>query len=105
MGVISVKVEVNKQKQQLDLLVVPGNGPSLGRDWLSNLMAHIHNMNNSNSLQVVLAHHLTVFEESLRLVQGTTAKIHVAPTAQLKFSKPDQYPMFSITRLTRSLTT
>ena len=93
LGVISVQVEVNKLKQQLDLLVVPGIGPSLlGRDWISNLMAHIHNMNNSNSLQVVLARHPTVFEESLRLVQGTTAKIHVDPTAQLKFFKARPVP-------------
>ena len=35
-GVISVSVEVNKQKQQLTLLIVLGDGPSLfGRDWLA----------------------------------------------------------------------
>ena len=35
-GVISVSVEVNKQKQQLTLLIVPGDGPSLfGHDWLA----------------------------------------------------------------------
>ena len=50
----------------------------LGRDWLSCLRldwAHIRYMNNSDTLQVVLAHHPTVFE------QGTTAKIHIDPTA------------------------
>ena len=91
LGVISVQVEVNNQKEQLDLLVVPGNGPSLlGRDWLSCLRldwAHIRYMNNSDTLQVVLAHYPTVFEESLGLVQGTTAKIHVDPAAQSKFFK------------------
>ena len=44
-------------------------------------------MNNSGSLQVVLAHDPTVFEESLGLAQGTTAKIHVDPTAQPKIFK------------------
>ena len=96
MGVISVQVEVNNQKEQLDLLVVPGNGPSLlGRDWLSCLRldwAHIHYMNNSDTLQVVLARHPTVFEESLGLVQGTTAKIHVDPAAQPKFFKARPVP-------------
>ena len=76
-------MEANKQKQQLELLVVPGNGPSLlGRDWLSNLRldwAQIHNMKQSDSLQAVLDHHPTVFEAFLGLVQGTTAKIHVDP--------------------------
>ena len=96
LGVISVQVEVNNQKEQLDLLVVPGNGPSLlGRDWLSCLRldwVHIHYMNNSDTLQVVLARHPTVFEESLGLVQGTTAKIHVDPAAQPKFFKARPVP-------------
>ena len=99
LGVISVQVEVNNQKQQLDLLIVPGNGASLlGRDWLSNLRldwAHIHSMNSSDSLQVVLARHPTIFEESLGLVQGITAKIHVDPTAQPKFftARPVPYAL------------
>ena len=96
LGVISAQVKVNNQKEQLDLLVVPGNGPSLlGRDWLSCLRlywAHIRYMNNSDTLQVVLARHPTVFEESLGLVQGTTAKIHVDPAAQPKFFKARPVP-------------
>ena len=91
LGVISVQVDVNNQKQWLDLLVVPGNGPSLlGRDWLSCLRDHIRYMNNPDTLQVVLAHHPTVFEESLGLIQGTTANLRVDPAAQHKFSKLDQ---------------
>ena len=109
LGVISVQVEVNNQKEQLDLLVVPGNGPSLlGRDWLSCLRldwAHIRYMNNSDTLQVVLAHHPTVFEESLGLVQGTTAKIHVDPAAQPKFFKARPVPYALVIRWTRKLTT
>ena len=35
-GVIPVFVEANKQKQQLNLLIAPGDGPSLfGCDWLA----------------------------------------------------------------------
>ena len=77
-------------------MIVPGNGPSLlGCDQLSNLRldwVHIYSMNSSDSLQVVLARHPTVFEESLGLVQGTTAKIHVDPTAQPKFFKARPVP-------------
>ena len=49
-------------------------------------------MNNSDTLQVVLAHHPTIFEESLGLEQGTTAKIHVDPAAQPKFFKVRPVP-------------
>ena len=49
-------------------------------------------MSNSDSLHVVLARHPTIFEESLGLVQGTTAKIHVDPTAQPKFFKARPVP-------------
>ena len=109
LGVISVQVEVNNQKQQLDLLIVPGNGPSLlGCDWLSNLRldwAHIYSMNSSDSLQVVLARHPTVFEESLGLVKGTTAKIHVDPTAQPKFFKARPVPYALRDKVDKELTT
>jgi len=38
LGQIEAKVEYNKQKAQLPLIVVEGNGPSLfGRDWLSQI--------------------------------------------------------------------
>ena len=98
LGIISVQVEVNNQKQQLELLVVLGNGPSLlGRDWLSQLRldwAQIHHMNHSDSLQsqTVLDRHPTVFEQSLGLVHGTTAKIYVDPEAQPKFFKARPVP-------------
>ena len=109
LGVISVQVEANKQKQQLELLVVPGSGPSLlGRDWLSNLRldwAQIHNMKQSDSLQAVLDHHPTVFEASLGLVQGITAKYMLILRLNPSFSKSGQYHMPSETKWIRSLTT
>ena len=96
LGVISVQVEVNNQKQQLELLVVPGNGPCLlGRDWLSHLRldwAEIHHISHADSLQVVLDRHTTVFKESLGRVEGVTAKIHVDSTAQPKFFKARPVP-------------
>ena len=49
-------------------------------------------MNHSDSLQAVLDRHPTVFEESLGLVQGTTAKIHVDAAGQPKFFKARPVP-------------
>ena len=49
-------------------------------------------MNYSDSLQTVLDHHPTVFEQSLGLVHGTTAKIYVDPEAQPKFFKASPVP-------------
>ena len=96
LGVISVQVEVNNQKQQLELLVVPGNGPCLlGRDWISHLRldwAEIHHINHADSLQAVLDHHTTIFKESLGWVEGVTAKIHVDSTTQPKFFKARPVP-------------
>ena len=96
LGVISVQVGVNNQKQQLELLVVPGNGPCLlGHDWLSHLRldwAQIHHISNANSLQTVLDRHPAVFGKSLGCVEGATAKIHVDSTAQPKFFKARPVP-------------
>ena len=88
LGATSVQLEATEQ-QQLELLIVPGDGPSLlGRDWLRCLKldwTQIHHLNCSDTLQAVLDRHSNVFESSLGLVQGTTAKINVDPTATPKF--------------------
>ena len=109
LGVISVQVKVNSQQQQLESLVVPGNGLFLlGCDLLSSLRldwAEIHHMNHLDSLQAVLDQHLTVFEQSLGLVHGATAKIHVDNGVQPKFSKPGQYLTIFVKRWIRNLTT
>ena len=90
-------MEATGQKQQLELLIVPGDGPSLlDRDWLRCLKLdwtqQIHHLNHSDTLQAVLDHHSNVFESSLGLVQGTTAKIHVDPIATPKFFKARPVP-------------
>ena len=84
-------MKVNYEQQQLELLVVPGNGLCLhGHDWLSLLRqdwAQIHHISHMDSLQAVLDQHLTVFEQSLGLVDSATAKIHVDYGVQHKFFK------------------
>lgn len=96
LGAISVQVEATEQKQQLELLIVPGDGPSLlGRDWLRCLKldwTQIHHLNCSDTLQAVLDRHSNVFDSSLGLVQGTTAKINVDTTATPKFFKARPVP-------------
>ena len=47
---------------------------------------------NLDTLQGVLDHHSNVFKSSLGLVQGTTAKIHLDPTATPKFFKARPVP-------------
>ena len=96
LGAISVQVEATEQKQQLELLIVPSDGPSLlGRDWLRCLKLDwtgIHHLNCSDTLQAVLDSHSNVFDSSLGLVQGITAKINVDPTATPKFFKARPVP-------------
>ena len=89
-------MEATEQKQQLELLIVPGDGASLlGRDWLRCLKldwTQIHHLNCSDTLQAVLDRHSNVFESSLGLVQGTTAKIHVDPITTPKLFKARPVP-------------
>ena len=49
-------------------------------------------MNHLDSLQAVLDRHPTIFEQSLGLVHGATAKIHVDDGVQLKFFKARPVP-------------
>ena len=87
--------------------MVPGNGPCLlGRDWLSSLRldwAQIHHMNHLDSLQAVLDRHPTVFEQSLGLVHGTTAKIHVDDGVQPKFFKARPVPYALLEKVDKEL--
>ena len=47
---------------------------------------------NSTWLQKVLDKHKTAFQDGLRLVKNTTAKIHVDETAQPRFCRPRIVP-------------
>ena len=72
-----------EQEEQLPLVVVAGEGPSLlGRDWLSKLKLDwktIFSTQVQDTLKDVLARHKAVFGSELRCVQGITAKLDVDP--------------------------
>lgn len=93
LGTIKVKVEYEKQRETLGLLVVAGPGPSLmGRDWLTKIRLNWAGMLNKistpqHTLQEVLQKHTSVFQEELGLISGTTAKIYIEEEAEPKFFK------------------
>ena len=79
LGVANITVYFQEQCQQLQLLVVGGNGPSLlSRDWLSKIrlnwteLHHVHQCN--LTLKALLDNHKPVFCTGLGMVRGTTAK-------------------------------
>ena len=93
LGVANVTVSFQEQFQQLQLLVVGGNGPSLlGRDRLSKIRLNwteLHHVHQSNlTLKALLDNHKPVFSTGLGMVRGTTAKLHVDPQIRPKFYRP-----------------
>ena len=70
-GSAAVCVEYLDQKEQLELLVVAGTGPSLlGRDWLLKLRLNWSSINKlqgepTSEVQVILDRHTEVFKDEL----------------------------------------
>ena len=95
-GTLLVSVEHNDQKEELDLLVVSGAGPSLvGCDWMSKIKLDWQQLNRlqaSPDLKTVLSRHATLFNDELGLVDGVTTTIHIDPKAQPRFCKPRSVP-------------
>ena len=95
LGSITVRVQYKGQKEQLDL---PGSGPSLmGRDWLLKIRldwGKLYKLQTvlNGELQKVLDRHVDTFEDKLGLVEAAPAKIHVDPSAPLRFCKPRTVP-------------
>ena len=91
-GQLTVKVRYQGQEEELPLVVVAGDGPSLlGRDWLAKLKLewkHIFNMHAQETLQDVLEPHDAVFKPELGKIKGVEAKLHINPEAQPRFYKP-----------------
>ena len=72
-GKLMVKVQYQGQEEELFLVVIVGDGPSLlGRDWLAKLK-HIFNVQAQESLQDALQQHGTVFKPDM----GVEAKFHI----------------------------
>ena len=96
-GSAAVCVEYLDQKEQLELLVVAGTGPSLlGRDWLLKLRLNWSSINKlqgepTSEVQVILDRHTEVFKDELGLLT-MSAKIQVDPQAQPRFCKPRPVP-------------
>ena len=97
-GSAAVCVEYLDQKEQLELLVVAGMGPSLlGRDWLLKLRLDWSSINKlqgepTSEVQVILDRHTEVFKDELGLLKTMSAKIQVDPQAQPRFCKPRPVP-------------
>ena len=97
LGIANVNVSFQEQNQELQLLVVAGDGPSLlGRDWLSKIRLNwaelYHTQQSALTLQDILGKHQTVFSSELGMVRETTAKLHVDPQARPKFYRPRSVP-------------
>ena len=93
-----VTVGYQDQEEQLSLLVVEGNGPSLlGRDWLRRIRLSWKELLHLQSsppvtLADVLNQHADVFRDELGTVKGSTARIHVDPEVQPWFCRPRPVP-------------
>ena len=87
LGTATVTVGYQDQEEQLSLLVVEGNDPSLlGRDWNWKELHHLQ-----SSPPVTLADVLNQHAE-LGTVKGSTARIHVDPEVQPRFCRPRPVP-------------
>ena len=90
LGTINVDVTFKEQLQNLRLVIVAGEGPSLmGRELYFN---QANNNNDSFSLQVLLNKYGSVFRDGLGTVQGMKAKIHVKEQAQPQFYQARTVP-------------
>ena len=83
----------NGQHEQLNLLVVEGESPSLlGRDWLNHIKLDWSKLNHvqatsKSGCQEILDKHQLLFKNELGTVKGTTAKFHVDPKVKPRFFK------------------
>ena len=99
--------------EDLHLLVVEGNGPSLmGRDWLKRVKldrSQLHAIRedvpqHSPALTALLHKHKQLFNDELGTIQGTKAKLHIDPNAQPKFYRPRNVPYAIRGRVDQALT-
>jgi len=99
-GSILVLVQYQDQEAKLPLTVVAGSGTSLmGRDWLEKLRLDWQSLCVFNvrptagaSLADVLESHEDVFNDTLGLIKGTAAKLHVDPSIPPQFCPARSVP-------------
>ena len=97
-----------QQEENLNLLVVKGNGPSmLGLDWLAEFKLDwksIRKLHHQDStLEEVLEAHSDLFSPELGTITGTTAKLHVDPAAKPRFCRPQSVPHALCSRVAEAL--
>ncbi len=94
-GVIKVKVKLNKQKVKLPLYVVEGSAPPLfGREWLKKIRLNWREIKsvNKDALQTVLSKHKNVFRKGLGLLKGIEATVSLKPQSQPRFCQARNVP-------------
>ena len=99
-GELQVVVRYHGQQEDLSLLVVEGDGPSLlGRDWLSKLRLNWQQIfimqaeESHKGLEKVLSQFKEVFNPNLGSLQGYTAKIHLEDNTVPRFYKARPVPI------------
>ena len=84
------------QQHQLDLLVVPGSGPSLfGHNWLQHITldwARLHHVHLAEKWQDVVDRHTDLFKEDLGFMKDAEAKLIIDTEVQPKFYRPRPVP-------------
>ena len=98
-GEAVVWVQYQNQQEDLNLVIVKGDGPSLlGRDWLQKIRldwAEVHSLNGnavSTQLEQVLTKYSGLFKDKLGTIKGATAKLHINPNAKPSFFRPHPVP-------------
>ena len=85
-----------QEYDDLPLLVVAGNGPTLlGRDWLERIRLDWHNLYQvrpQSLVEGVLLDYQQLFEESLGTLNGYRASFQVDPVIKPKFCKARTVP-------------
>ena len=95
-----MEVRYGEQCEQLSLVVVAGDGPSLfGRNWLQHIQldrksikAVTNAETNVGSLEQVIRNYGEVFKDELATVHSLQAKLHVHLDAHPKFRKARPIP-------------
>ena len=93
LGSITVDVAYENQNEQLPIIVIEGEGPTLlGKNWLTKIRLNwnklVHKVEAGNqALDSILQKHPGVFKEGPRLVQGYSAMIYINQNSPTKFCK------------------
>ena len=96
MGQLNLSVGYEGQKQNLVMLVVEGNGPSLyGRNWIKYIHPNWHKIgtvHSSSRFHSILEKHEAVFKNDLGRIRSHTATLQVQPGATPNCFRARQVP-------------